>query len=56
LNTNQNGARGVSSAHVGGAHILFGDGAVNFVNDGIDTTVWRGAGSMRGRESNNPQF
>lgn len=56
VNTNQDGARGVSSAHAGGAHILFGDGAVNFVNDSIDITVWRAAGTMRGREDDTPQF
>jgi prepilin-type N-terminal cleavage/methylation domain-containing protein len=56
LNTNQDGARGVSSAHVGGAHILFGDGAVHFVNDSLDINVWRAAGSMRGNEDKNPQF
>ena len=56
LNTNQDGARGVSSAHVGGAHVLFGDGAVHFVNDALDLNVWRAAGSMRGSEDESPQF
>lgn len=56
VNTNQDGARGVSSAHVGGAHILFGDGAVHFVNDSLDINVWRAAGSMRGSEDESPQF
>jgi len=56
VNTNQDGARGVSSAHVGGAHILFGDGTVHFVNDSLDINVWRAAGSMRGNEDEGPQF
>ena len=56
VNTNQDGARGVSSAHTGGAHILFGDGTVHFVNDSIDITVWRAAGTMRGSEDATPQF
>ena len=44
------GARGVSSAHTGGAQILFGDGAVRFVSDNIDLTTWRGVGSMNNGE------
>ena len=45
------GARGVSSAHTGGANILFGDGSVHFISDNIDINVWRGAGSMANGES-----
>ncbi|APZ93520.1 DUF1559 domain-containing protein [Fuerstiella marisgermanici] len=56
LAPNEPGARGVSSAHTGGAQVLFGDGAVHFVNENIDTGVWRGAGTMSGGEVENMQF
>ncbi|MEZ6061093.1 MAG: DUF1559 domain-containing protein [Planctomycetaceae bacterium] len=47
---NMPGARGVSSNHVGGAQILFGDGSVHFINDNVDIGIWRGAGSMSNGE------
>ncbi|MEO2025234.1 MAG: DUF1559 domain-containing protein [Fuerstiella sp.] len=56
LANNTPGNRGVSSAHTGGAQILFGDGSVHFVNDSMDTGVWRGAGTMNGGETDNIQF
>jgi prepilin-type N-terminal cleavage/methylation domain-containing protein/prepilin-type processing-associated H-X9-DG protein len=56
LANNTPGARGVSSAHTGGAQILFGDGAVHFVTENVDTGVWRGAGTMGGGESDTLQF
>ncbi|MEQ9409562.1 MAG: DUF1559 domain-containing protein [Fuerstiella sp.] len=56
LASNMPGARGVSSAHTGGAQILFGDGAVHFVNENIDLGVWRGAGTMANGESDNIEF
>ena len=50
LARNEPGARGVSSAHTGGAQILFGDGSVHFVNDSMDLGIWRGAGTMSNGE------
>lgn len=44
------GARPVSSAHVGGAHVTMGDGSVRFVSDNIDLTTWRAAGSASGND------
>ena len=41
------GPRGVSSAHAGGCHILYGDGKVTFLNDSVDLGVW-GAQTTRG--------
>jgi prepilin-type N-terminal cleavage/methylation domain-containing protein len=55
-NTNQDGARGVSSAHTGGAHITFGDGAVRFVSDNVDVGLWRNTGSMGGNEFKTVEF
>ena len=34
-----------ASRHTGGAHVMMGDGAVKFVSDNIDLSVWRGVGS-----------
>ena len=44
------GARGLSSAHTGGAQVLLGDGSVRFVSDNIDLTTWRGVGTMANGE------
>jgi prepilin-type processing-associated H-X9-DG protein len=38
------------SRHVHGVNVLFCDGSVRFVNDGIDLQVWRALGSRNGRE------
>lgn len=38
------------SQHVGGAHVLMGDGAVRFVSDNISTTIWNALGSRAGGE------
>jgi prepilin-type N-terminal cleavage/methylation domain-containing protein len=53
--TGQSGARPVSSAHTGGAHVLMGDGAVRFASDNIDLNVWRAAGSAAGSTQANPE-
>jgi len=50
------GKRGVSSAHVGGAQILFGDGKVNFVSENVDVTLWRATCTMQGRETKTVEF
>lgn len=43
-------ANAATSRHHGGVNVLFGDGNVRFVNENISTDVWRGLGSIRGRE------
>ncbi len=45
------GGRPVSSQHIGGAHCLFGDGGVRFVNNGVDIQTWRNNGTASGGES-----
>jgi prepilin-type processing-associated H-X9-DG protein len=45
------GARPVSSLHTGGAQILFADGAVRFINNGIDGLQWRQLCSAQGNET-----
>ncbi len=44
------GGRPVSSAHVGGCHILLADGAVKFVSDNVDLLTLRALGSAKGGE------
>jgi prepilin-type N-terminal cleavage/methylation domain-containing protein len=39
-----------NSLHVGGVHVMMGDGAVKFVSDNIDLGVWRAVGSRAGDE------
>ncbi|MBX3443165.1 MAG: DUF1559 domain-containing protein [Planctomyces sp.] len=39
------------SQHVGGAHVLMGDGAVRFVNAGIDIAIWRAIATINGGET-----
>lgn len=38
------------SKHVGGVHASMCDGAVKFVSNNIDTSIWRGVSSTRGGE------
>ncbi|AMV20234.1 DUF1559 domain-containing protein [Planctomyces sp. SH-PL14] len=45
--TQRNFAR---SAHVGGVQAAMGDGAVKFVSDSIDRTLWQNVGSCNGQE------
>ncbi len=33
------------SFHVGGAHVMMGDGSVRFVSDNVDLSIWRSVGS-----------
>ena len=40
----------VRSYHVGGAHVVMGDGGVRFASDNIDEGVWRSIGSKSGGE------
>jgi prepilin-type processing-associated H-X9-DG protein len=39
-----------SSRHPNGVNVLFGDGAVHFVKDTVDLTVWRAVGTRNGNE------
>jgi prepilin-type processing-associated H-X9-DG protein len=39
-----------SSRHSGGVNIVFGDGSVRFIRDGIDLQTWRAMGSRMGGE------
>jgi prepilin-type N-terminal cleavage/methylation domain-containing protein/prepilin-type processing-associated H-X9-DG protein len=43
------------SWHPGGAHVLFADGHVRFVSDGIDLMIWRAMGTRNGGELVNNQ-
>jgi len=47
----QAGAYTAGSEHAGGVNLLFGDGRVTFVGDGIDRAVWTAYGSRDGGES-----
>lgn len=39
-----------SSHHVGGAHVLMGDGRVDFITQTIDEDTWRALATLRGEE------
>jgi prepilin-type N-terminal cleavage/methylation domain-containing protein/prepilin-type processing-associated H-X9-DG protein len=41
---------GASSAHPGGVNVLFADGGVRFVKDGVARRVWWALGTKNGRE------
>ena len=38
------------SRHVGGVHVVMGDGAVRFVSSNIDSGTWSAIGTMDGYE------
>ena len=47
-------ARGVwasRSRHTGGAHHLFGDGAVRFISENIDLNLYQNLGTIGGGET-----
>ena len=46
----QVGAYTAGSLHAGGVQVLFADGHVAFVRDGVDLSIWRAIGSRNGRE------
>jgi prepilin-type processing-associated H-X9-DG protein len=41
---------GASSAHPGGANVLFGDGSVKFVKNSISYQTWWALGTRAGNE------
>ncbi|MEM6690961.1 MAG: DUF1559 domain-containing protein, partial [Planctomycetota bacterium] len=45
------GIYNASSLHIGGAHVLMGDGAVAFINDGVNPEVWASYGTRAGKET-----
>lgn len=48
------GGRGASTArsfHPGGVNVAMADGSVRFVNEAVDTNVWRALGTRNGNES-----
>ena len=50
-NNGNSGRRPISSLHPGGAMAAYADGAVHFVPETVDQTVWQGTGTMGGGES-----
>ena len=45
------GWRAARSRHPGGVNVAFADGAVRFVVDGVDATVWKAAATRAGAEA-----
>jgi prepilin-type processing-associated H-X9-DG protein len=46
-----------SSRHPGGVNVLMCDGAVRFVNNGVDLDTWRAIGTRKGKEQiSNTEF
>jgi prepilin-type N-terminal cleavage/methylation domain-containing protein len=39
-----------SSHHIGGVHLMMGDGSVNFLSDSVDLRVFRSMGTRKGNE------
>ena len=52
---NNNFYQSAGSDHVGGAHFGFGDGAVRFLSENMDSIVYRGLGTADGEEATNFQ-
>ena len=46
LDTIAYGAHTARSLHAGGVHVLMGDGATRFINQGIELGVWRALGTI----------
>ena len=44
------GQWGFRSAHSGGAHFLFGDGSVKFIQQTVNNATYQALGTHRGRE------
>ena len=47
----QHGAWSSGSQHVGGAHVLFADGHLRFIREGITLSTWRALGTRNGGEA-----
>ena len=45
-----------SSLHPSGVNVLFADGSVHFITDGIGNDVWRALGTRNGHEAMNVSF
>jgi len=45
-----------SSRHIGGVHVLTGDGSVHFVSNSVNLAVWRGLGTRNGGEAFDSPF
>jgi prepilin-type N-terminal cleavage/methylation domain-containing protein len=56
MTNGQTGRRPASSAHAGGVHALFGDGAVHFVSSNVDLTIWAATCSKAGNEFKTLEF
>ncbi|MCC7418786.1 MAG: DUF1559 domain-containing protein [Planctomycetaceae bacterium] len=44
------------SQHMGGSYAAFGDGAVKFISENINTTIWRALGTRSGGETSHLDF
>lgn len=44
---NQGGALTASSRHWGGVNVLYADGSINFIGDGVDVKLWRAIATIR---------
>jgi prepilin-type processing-associated H-X9-DG protein len=38
------------SRHSGGVNVVFGDGSLHFIRDGVDPLTWKALGTMNGGE------
>lgn len=56
VNGGNTGPRPVSSPHEGGVQILFGDGAVHFINENVDSILWAHSITRNGGEANTVEF
>lgn len=45
-----------SSRHIGGVHVMMGDGSVNFASNSINLAVWRALGTRNGAEAVSSPF
>jgi prepilin-type processing-associated H-X9-DG protein len=45
------GWRAARSRHPGGVNVALADGAVRFVEDGVDAAVWKAAATRAGSEA-----
>ena len=56
LHWGRNGSRVMSSAHKGGVHGLFADGAVKFISENVDLTLLQNSVTRSGSEPDNLEF